>query len=260
MTAAERRRVIDTLPIYIPNEEDGMSEGDHHSECREAVTGALRAYYAAVGRRVYLSGGLAVYFPGEPRVSPDVFAVMDADPAPRDSWVVSHEGRGPGWVLEILVRGDRWKDLKHHVVEYARLGIPEYFVLDRVRRRLWGYRLADPAIGVYRAVVPQRGRYRSEVLGLDLVLDGDRLRFYTGSAMLLEPAEVAEQLEDRLNDEVVRRREAEERAAEEAAARAAAEERVASEAAARAAAEERAAAMEAELAALRAELERSRRG
>lgn len=260
MNPAERQRVIDTLPIYIDNLEDGMSEGDHHSECRNAVFGALRAYFEATGRRVYLSGGLATYFPGALRVSPDVFAVMDCDPAPRDSWIVSHEGRGPQWVLEILVRGNRWKDLKHHVVEYAQLGIPEYFVLDRVKRRLWGYRLVDPAIGIYQPVVPQQGRYRSEVLGLDLVLDGDHVRFYQGTARLLEPAEVAEHLADRLNDEEVLRREAEERAATEAAARAEAD-------AARAEAEERAASekasrehAEAELAALRAEIERLRKG
>lgn len=219
MTPAERTRALDALPIYVPPEECGAMEGDRHGACREAAVGALRAYFEATGQRVYVSGEMAVYFPGQLRVAPDVFAVMGAEAQPRDSWIVTREGRKPEWALEILALGDRWKDLKGHVVEYAALGIREYFIADLVRRRLWGYRLGDASIGIYTPIMPQTGRYRSEVLDLDLVLDGEKVRFYHGSARLLEPSEIAEELEDRLNDEQILRREAEERAAAEAAKR-----------------------------------------
>ncbi len=260
MTPDERAAAVAALPIYVPPEECGAMEGDRHSACSESAVGALRVFFEATGQPVYVSGEMAVYFPGQHRVAPDVFAVMGAAPGPRDSWVVTLEGRRPGWVLEIVVHGDRRKDLKSHVVEYAALGIREYFVVDLPRRRLLGYRLADEAIGIYTPVVPQSGRYRSEVLGLYLALEGDRVRFYHGSAKLLDPAEIAAQLEDRLNDEQVQRREAEERAvsAEERAVSAeeravSAEERAAAEAAARTR-------LEAEMARLREELERLRRG
>lgn len=253
MTDDERRRAVETLPCYIPPEESGAMEGDRHTACAAGAVGALRAYYEATGRDVYVSGEMAVYFPGQHRVAPDVYAVMGATPGPRDSWVVTKEGRRPAWALEIIVLGDRRKDLKAHVVEYAALGIREYFVADIPRRRLLGYRLADEAIGIYTQLVPQSGRYRSEVLGLDLALEGERVRFYHGSAKLLEPEEIAAQLEDRLNDEQVQRREAEERAASAEERAASAEERAAAEAASRAN-------LETEMARLRDELERLRRG
>jgi hypothetical protein len=40
--------------------------------------------------------------------------------------VVSAEGKGLDWVLEVHVGGDRKKDAERNVARYARLGIPEY--------------------------------------------------------------------------------------------------------------------------------------
>ena len=35
-----------------------------------------------------------MYYPGERMFSPDLIAVVDVDPHPRDHWSVSAEGRG----------------------------------------------------------------------------------------------------------------------------------------------------------------------
>jgi hypothetical protein len=191
---------------------------------------------------MFVGGEFAVYFPGEPRVQPDVFVVPGAEQMPlRDSWVVSKEGKAPSFVLEILVLGHREKHLQDNVVRYAELGIREYFVADFRQRRVRAWRLADSGVRVYTPVVPQLGRIRSEVLGLDLKLEGDFVRLYHGNARLLDPQEVAEALRDELNDALVLRQDAVERAAD-------AEARAALEATARADAE-------AELARLRALLE-----
>lgn len=62
-----------------------------------------------------------------------------------------------------------------------RLGIPEYFVFDRDRLRIYGYQLEAPGAPHYRPIIPQRGFYTSHVLGLNLVIESDRLRFFAGS-------------------------------------------------------------------------------
>src|SRR5262245_36984624 len=42
------------------------------------------------------------------------------------AWVVAEEGKGLDFVLEVLHKGDRNKDLVENVERYAQLGIPEY--------------------------------------------------------------------------------------------------------------------------------------
>lgn len=70
--------------------------------------------------------------------------------------MVSAEGKGLDWVLEVHVGGDRKKDAELNVARYARLGIPEYFLYDRERNRLSAYRLPSPEARTYSAVVPNR--------------------------------------------------------------------------------------------------------
>ena len=55
--------------------------------------------------------------------APDLLAVRDVETHPRQKWVVSHEGKGLEWVMEVHVGGDRKKDAEYNVERYARLGI-----------------------------------------------------------------------------------------------------------------------------------------
>jgi hypothetical protein len=87
-------------------------------------------------------------------------------------------------VIEVLHHGNRRKDLVDNVERYAHLGIPEYFVYDRLHQRILGYRLPDVSARRYRPIVPQGGRYASAVLGLDLAIESDKLRFFYGLAEL----------------------------------------------------------------------------
>jgi hypothetical protein len=237
---------------------------------------------------LYVASELAVYYPGEPRFAPDLLAVRDVDTHPRDKWVVSAEGRGLDLVLEVIVAGDRAKDLQGNVTRYASLGVEEYFVYDRGRHRLLGWQQASPGVRSYSPIVPQGGRLHSAVLGLDLVLTPNRLRFRLGDQDLLTPAEIIDRLEAQLEEgagalevEALRSQEVEERATEdrrlraeadaraaeadaraaEADARAAEADARAAEADARAAEDRRLRAeADARAAALQMELERLRRG
>lgn len=119
-------------------------------------------------------------------------------------------------MLEVHYGGDRKNDTERNVELYARVGIPEYVIFDRRRLRLIVYRLG--ARGRYEPVMPQRGRYPSAVLGLDLALDGDRLVFYHRSSQLLGTRTLLGRLQTAV-DETERRREEAERALQEARAR-----------------------------------------
>ena len=194
MPPDERVRVVAMLPVEVPL--DLLpNEGDPHRKAKRGVLDALDGHFRRTGRKVYLSSEIAVYYPGERRFSPDVLAVTDVEPHERMRWVVATEGKGLDFVLEVHVAGDRRKDEKTNVERYARLGIQEYFYFDRPSQRIIGYQLPAGGRGrAYQRIVPQAGRFASSVLGLDLALEGSRLRFYSGNASLPDADEMIARL------------------------------------------------------------------
>jgi Uma2 family endonuclease len=248
LSAGERRRIVDQLPSEL---ELGPPEGDAHRVPKQRGLEALDAYFRRIGRKVYLSNELPVYYPGERVFAPDLIAVCDVEPGERMRWVVSAEGKGLDFALEVTLAGNRKKDLEENVERFARLGIPEYFVFDRPGRRLHGWRLVE-AGRPYEAIVPQQGRWPSAVLGLELAVEGDRFRFYLGTALVPELAELVERansMVDTLQDKLAlteRQLEAEQQRAQQEQQRAEQEQQRADNA-------------EREVARLRAELERLER-
>ena len=245
LSPAERKAVVAALPGEVTYDEIAMPEGDRHSKAKIRALDALRGYFTRQRRRIYLAQELPVYYPALPRFAPDLLAVLDVEDHDRDKWVVTEEGKGLHWVLEVHVGGDRKKDAVLNVGRYARLGIPEYFLYDRARNQLAAYRLASPDAEVYTPIVPNHGMYESQVLGLEVQVEGDRLRFYAGTALLLESEELIVRLQTMAD-------EAQRRAAEEAQLRAEAEWHREEEKRRREEAEQ-------EVARLRAELERLKR-
>src|ERR1041384_2824676 len=214
LTSAERDVVVAALPGEVTDAEMSPPEGDRHFKAKTRALGALRSYFTRQRRRIYLAAELPIYHPAEPRFAPDLLAVVDTDDAERDKWVVSAEGKGLDWVLEGHVGGDRKKDAELNVARCARLGIPEYFLYDRASNRLVVYRLPSPEARVYTAVLPNHGLYESRVLGLEVEVDSDRLRFYAGTALLLESDEIILRLQE-MCDAAQQRREEETRLREE---------------------------------------------
>ena len=221
-------------------------EGAPHIRAKHGVRAVLGDFFARIGRDAYLGTGLPVLYPGEPVFAPDLIAVLDVpDPGWADermAWVVADEGRGVDFALEILHRGDRHKDLVDNVLFYARLQIPEYFVYDRAKQRVIGYRLPASGAARYEPVPSHAGVLSSRALGLELMVHEGRLRFLQpGGAAIPETTELLErvtgmvgELEERADAEAAARAEAERRAEEqarradaEAAARAALEAKLA---------------------------------
>lgn len=142
MSEEERARVVAMLPAEVP-EELMAPEGDPHRVAKTRTTDTLDAYFRRIRRQIYVSSELAVFYPDEPRFSPDVLAVRDVALRERDKWSVASEGKGLDLVIEIHYGGDRAKDFARNVERYARLGIEEYFIFDRAQLGLRGYRLPE---------------------------------------------------------------------------------------------------------------------
>jgi len=225
MLPDERALVVAMLPTEVPLELV-PNEGDPHRKAKRGALDSLDGYFRRTRRKIYLSSELAVYYPAERRFAPDLLAVTDVEPHERTSWIVAQEGKGLDFVLEVHVAGHRRKDENTNVERYARLGVQEYFYFDRTRLRVAAYRL--PAGGratAYERIVPQSGRFASDVLGLDLALEGSRLRFFAGNAPLEDADEMIARLGSML-DKVIAGQEEAEQLAEELAAKLAEEQRL----------------------------------
>ena len=177
---AEEARILGVLDEY----REAMSEGTQHSRPKINAYKDLGDHFARAGRRVFLATELAVLYPGQPAIVPDLLAVMDvADPErERDSWRVAEEGRGIDLVLEFRNLGKKHKDLVDNVKDYAKLGIAEYFSLDCRTKMLRGWRLAGPGVRTYTQMMPQGGVFPSQVLDLELGVAEGRLRFFKNLA------------------------------------------------------------------------------
>jgi Uma2 family endonuclease len=209
LSPAERDAVVAALPNEVTDAEMSPPEGDRHFKAKTRAWDALRSYFTQQRRRIYLSVALPIYYPAEPRFAPDLLAVLDRDDVERDKWVVSAEGKGLDWVLEVHVGGDRKQDAELNIERYARLGIPEYFIYDRARNELAAYRLPSPDARLYTAILPDHGLYESRVLGLDVQIDKDRLRFFAGTTLLLTSDERIARLQEMIDQAHQRAEEAE---------------------------------------------------
>jgi Uma2 family endonuclease len=208
MSEAERRAVVDALPSEFEPSEASPPEGDFHDEEGSRLKRGLRRFYAKGPRSVYIAGDLPVYYPGEPMFSPDLIAVADVPTHFRNSWVRDYEGKGIDLALELIWSGRRRKDLADNVDKYARLGIPEYLVFDMPRRLLIGYRLEDGR-EEYEPMTVRAGVLHLQTLGLDVAVEGDKLRFFSGTAPIPDPDEVIGRLETTLDTGLARIRELE---------------------------------------------------
>jgi Uma2 family endonuclease len=187
MSPSEREALLVRILDALSDPAAAMSEGRRHKKAKTRTIDALGLHFGTIGRAIYLAEEMAVLYPGEPVFTPDVLAVVGvAEPEDdaRMAWVVVDEGKGLDLVIEVLHHGSRSKDLIDNVERYARLGIPEYFVYDRLHQQLHGYHLTDARTRRYQRIVPQLGRYASAVLGLDLAIQEGTLRFFYGMAEL----------------------------------------------------------------------------
>jgi Uma2 family endonuclease len=134
---------------------------------------------------------------------PDIYFVDDVDPRDRSHWVAWEEdGRLPDVIFELLSPSTRRKDRTEKKDLYARIfGTAEYYLYDWKRRKLEGNRLAPG--DVYQPIPPDaQGQFWSEQLGAFVglwhgVLDRHEYTwirlFHADGSLVLTATEAAEQ-------------------------------------------------------------------
>ena len=138
---------------------------------------------------VCVAGDLLVYDEGRPdtdgRVSPvwiapDVLVVFGVEDRDRDSYVIWQEGKSPDFVMEIASTSTWKRDRDEKPAIYASLGVDEYFLFDvkggLLEPRLQGHALHDGGYRPLRPALLPNGEWgvRSRVLGLCAYLRGSQ--------------------------------------------------------------------------------------
>src|SRR5262249_24965938 len=105
-------RITKPVPIDYPSS-DGkpMAETDLHRDWMITNIQRLERFY--LGKRVYVSGNLLIYFEkGNPRksVAPDTFIVKNRKPGRREIFQTWKKGRTPNFILETTSKTTRRED------------------------------------------------------------------------------------------------------------------------------------------------------
>lgn len=110
-----------------------------------------------------LGAPLAITLAAHTVVQPDVVYL---DRRARRSEIAGHIDGIPDLAVEVLSPSSDWRDREVKRRLYAEAGVPEYWIVDPVERRMEFLILDSPAgdPAAYRAVAPIRGVHRSPVL------------------------------------------------------------------------------------------------
>jgi Uma2 family endonuclease len=175
-----------------------MAETDVHRDLMMDSIQRLQRWFAN-DLRTYVSGNLLVFYvQGDKRkhVAPDVFAVRGVSKAARENYLIWEERKGPEAVIELTSRTTRKEDTDKFKLYRDVLQVREYFLCDPraeyLKPPLQGFRLEG---GEYHAIAPVDHRLPSEVLGLHLERNGNRLEFFDPGSGQWVPtnAEIAEE-------------------------------------------------------------------
>jgi Uma2 family endonuclease len=209
---------------YPTSDGKPMAETDLHRDVMIDSIRALDHRYAAEPN-VYVSGNLLIYYEeGNKRkhVAPDTFVVFGVPKRKRLYYLTWEEGKFPQVLIEITSKTTKKEDIKTKKEIYRTIFKALEYILfdptgDYLKPRLQGFRRVR---GRWQEIPVVDGKLFCETLGLELHVDGARLRFFDPQTQryLASPEERAEVAEERAES-------AEERAANAEARAANAEER-----------------------------------
>lgn len=175
-----------------------MAETDFHGNLLMNLRMALDIFFAE-RKDVYVTGNIMFYYvEGEPKevISPDVMVCFGIPKGDRTSYKTWEESDVvPSVVIELSSRGTWRKDLVEKKVLYEMLGVKEYYIFNPLEPKtapaFTAYRLKN---GGFATVKIENNRVKSEVLGLELVVEGRDLRLFNPATnqFLKTSAELAE--------------------------------------------------------------------
>jgi Uma2 family endonuclease len=174
----EQRIPLTLEDLLDPQLGDVVTQSDPHFDLMIILAELLRRHYAS-REDVFVAGDLKMLWgiSGIPEPSPDIaviFGIRKKRDSRRTSFRCKREGTRPSLIIELVSSidsGTRNNDYEKKVAIYQRAGIPEYFIFDPPspvtdeRLLLTGYRL--DASGWYREVDPDpQGRLFSVTTNL----------------------------------------------------------------------------------------------
>lgn len=194
-----------------------MAESDQARDLVVDCMQTLEDHFAAQPD-VYVSGKLRLYYDkadSERYVMPSMLFARGIEKKRRFGYWIWKEGKAPDVLFEFLAPRILTTELVKKSLLYARLGLREYYAFD------WTGALFDPRLcgfwvdqEEYRPLAPdERGRLQSQILGLELGVEGKWLRFYdlaTGQR-LRTLREKVQEAEGRAQEEAALRQMAEQR-------------------------------------------------
>ena len=243
-TAASIARAAGAEEVFYPcSDGKPMAENMWQADAIMHATGDLRA---ALPTALVAADILMYPEEGNNRnfIAPDVLVALGLGTHNRSSYFVWVEGKPPDWVLEVASPSTQKKDRDRKRCRYAAMGVPEYWMFDprspqRGARgapsheefsvyppgtpRLQGLKLADGKYIPLPWQLADGGRMiHSEVLGLDVRVEGELLRFRDAATGRDVPHRsdvqaAAERAEAQARREAAQRKAAEAKAKREAA-------------------------------------------
>jgi Uma2 family endonuclease len=166
-------------------ESDGkpLAETPKHLEEITNTLDVLQEYFRPQPE-VVVYADIFVYYLNElgeiKRVSPDILVARGVAQEERRVYSVEREGKGPDLVIEFTSKKTKKIDIGKKRKVYAWLEVKEYFLFDPfgeyLKPRFQGFTLIGGEYVPMNAAAETR--LHSEVLGLDLVVEKNKLRFY----------------------------------------------------------------------------------
>ena len=183
--------------LYPDSDGKPMAVSDLHRRILTRTLEVLDTHFAE-RPEVYVSGDILMYYvEGDPRksVAPDVLVTFGMGKKNRRTYLVWEEGKVPDFVMEFSSKGTYRNDLGSKMELYASLGIRDYFLYDAegvyLSSPIMGFTLVD---GVYTPILesPNR-RLHSTALNLDFSVGEVGLGIYdpVEDEWLQTPAESA---------------------------------------------------------------------
>ncbi len=210
----------DALPDWAYPSEESVPESLLHLRIRTMLYTLVQRYLAQQGVEALTGSDQFVYWvEGNPRlaVAPDVYVVLDrATNYDVPSWMTWREGKAPELAVEI-VSDDLSKDYRLAPRRYAEVGVQELIIFDPAAgpsRHRWQVYRRDDRGELVHALTSQHDRVPSQVLGCFLRCVGDgehqrvRLAVDPRGDTLLPSAEEGEAAERAAKEQERNRREA----------------------------------------------------
>ncbi len=180
--------------FYPDSDGEPMGETDTHRKLMLYLTSCLDIYFAE-REDVYVSGNIMFYYvEGDPTqvISPDVMVCFGIPKGDRTSYKTWEENDvAPSVVIELSSRGTWRKDRVEKKALYEMLGVKEYYIFNPLEPKtapaFTAYELEN---GGFTTVKIENNRVKSEVLGLELVVEDKNLRLYNpATGQFLKTAE-----------------------------------------------------------------------